>query len=86
MMKSWKTTLGGSITAAGAALIAVPTMQTQFDTVKLLPAEWLKYFVLMGIVMTIAGPLIHGIFARDNNVTSEAAGVAKPTTNQTPTP
>jgi hypothetical protein len=59
IMKSWKTTLFGVLTALGAYL------QTVQD-----PA-WLQ---MVGKALTVAGPILLGLFARDNSVTSESAG------------
>ena len=58
-MKSWKTTLFGAITALGAYLITCND------------PSWLP---LVGKALTVAGPLLFGAFARDNNVSSEQAG------------
>ena len=63
MKTSWKTTLSGLISAVGAYL------KTQTD-----PA-WLA---TLGNLLTYAGLAGMGIFARDNNVTSEQAGAADP--------
>lgn len=58
-MKSWKTTLAGVLAAVGTYLAANEA----------------------GVVHTIgqllvgAGPLLIGLFARDNNVSSEQAGI-----------
>lgn len=57
-MTSWRTTLGGMLGAAGAALMALdaPTAKT------------------IGVVLSALAFLIMGASARDNNVTSEQAG------------
>jgi len=51
--KSWKTTLFGAITAAGAGMVLSddPTVQ------------------LIGKICTIVGPVLFGLFAKDSNVT-----------------
>jgi hypothetical protein len=54
---SWKTTLGGALSAAGAALVG-----SEDETVR-----------LIGQLLTIIGPIILGLAARDNGVTSEQA-------------
>lgn len=58
-MNSWKTTLFGALAALGTYLATVQD------------PEWLQY-VGKGLVMV--GPLLLGLFARDNNVSSEQAG------------
>lgn len=58
-MKSWKTTLGGAISALGTYLATVDD-----------PA-WLS---LVGQIFVGLGVLIIGMNARDNTVTSEEAG------------
>ncbi len=52
-MKSWKTTLFGALTAAGLGMI-----QTEDPTLK-----------LVGQLMSVLGPVLLGIFAKDGNVT-----------------
>lgn len=54
---SWKTSIGGLLTAAGAA------MASSTDGV----------VHIIGQVLTILGPIILGLAARDNKVTSEQA-------------
>lgn len=57
-MKSWKTTLGGIVTAIGAFLIASEDANAK----------------LIGGVLAAVGALLTGFTARDNSVTSEQAG------------
>lgn len=64
---SWKTSLGGILTALGATII---TTQQQGAP---LPA-WLSW---AGMGMTIFGPALMGVAARDNKVSSEEAGAKK---------
>lgn len=69
MKKSWKTTVfgaGGIVTIVGSVLNAL------FDGDPATNVNW---------VMVMAGlsPAIGLLFARDNNVTSEQAGVKPPT-------
>lgn len=70
-MKSWKTTLGGSITALGGALLGAGEL------------GWIKEehrypIKLLGLLATILGPFMIGIFARDNDKSSEEVGAKKP--------
>lgn len=70
MKGSWRTTLGGTLTAAGAALMGVGL----FDWVK--PDH--KYCLqLSGFLLSVIGPLLHGLFARDNIVSSEQVGALR---------
>lgn len=64
MKRSWKTSLGGILTALAAGLTQKP------DAL----GEWTQ--PVAGI-LAIVGPLLIGMSARDNNVSSEDAG-AKP--------
>ena len=57
---SWKTTVAGAISALGVYL----STQTQYS--------WAP---VTGQVLTGLGTFLMGMFARDNNVSSEAAGV-----------
>lgn len=59
-MKSWKTTLGGIMLAIGTPLSTVTT------------PNWVH---LLGLSLTTAGGLLLGVSARDNNVSSEQAGI-----------
>jgi hypothetical protein len=57
-MNSWKTTLGGLLTAAGGALAHAGN----------------PYLTAFGEILLIVGPIVLGASARDNSVTSEQAG------------
>lgn len=64
---SWKTTLGGSVTALGLGLMGVDAM------------DWIKpehkyAFRLAGFIMSVLGPFFMGLFSRDNDKTSEDVG------------
>lgn len=60
-MTSWKTTLAGAVGAVGAFL------STQSD----------HTLATIGQVVTGVATFLLGMFARDNNVTSEQAGLKK---------
>lgn len=63
-MKSWKTTLGGvAAILAGLGLIAKMVSDGDYNAEKLMAA------------VAAVGAGFTGIFARDNNVSSEEAGV-----------
>ena len=62
-MKSWKTTLFGALTAACAAVAALPDMDSTVVKICSTAAP-----IFAGLV---------GLFARDNKVTSEQAGAVK---------
>jgi putative effector of murein hydrolase len=53
IMKNWKTTLSGIITASGVGMI-----QSDDPTVQ-----------LIGKLLAVIGPVLFGFFAKDNNVT-----------------
>lgn len=57
---SWRTTLGGILVALGQGFQAVKPVGEMSDTI--------------GQLATLIGALVLGLSARDNNVTSEAAG------------
>lgn len=65
MKKSWKTTLAGvlAIVGAGISMIATPLLDGNPDTAALI-TEFLS----------IAAAGLVGLFARDNDVSSEEAG------------
>jgi len=69
MKSSWKTTLGGSLTALGLALMGAGALDW-------LPADHKKIMMELGFCLSVIGPFFTGIFARDNNVTSEDAGAS----------
>lgn len=69
-MKSWKTTLGGSLAATGVFLAGGP-MALSACNVKL-PDGLFAKLLIAGFLLQAAGVLVNGLFARDNNVPSEA--------------
>jgi hypothetical protein len=68
MKGSWKTTLGGSLTATGIAL----AMATQLEWAT--PAEK-HWFLLAGFLCGIVGTFTTGLFARDHDKSSEDVGL-----------
>jgi len=60
MIKSWKTTLAGALAALGAFFLTQDFAGAQF----------------IGAILAAAGPFFTGLFARDNDVSSEDAGAA----------
>ena len=85
-IKSWKTTLGGSLTAAGTALWAIPsttyTLFPQFEFAK----QMTNICVVIGIILAVGGPFVSGLFARDNDVTSQGTKVTPEPKPPEPTP
>lgn len=67
---SWKTTLGGCLGSAGAALIAGAAANPSW----MYPWEQHTCYAL-GFAFAIVGPFVSGLFARDVDVSSEEAGV-----------
>ena len=59
MKKSWKTTVSGIIAACGVGMTASSDPTIQ----------------TVGKIVTVIGTVLAGLFARDNNVSSEQAGV-----------
>lgn len=74
-MKSWKTTTAGSLTGAGMAMMGINLVPGMQDAI---PAQWRSATILAGFILTVVGPVIHGLVSRDNGVTSEEAGAVKP--------
>ncbi len=74
-MKSWKTTLFGSMTGLGASLMGINLVPQLHGVI---PEAWVGTTMFIGFLMTVIGPVLNGAFARDNNVTSEAAGAVPP--------
>jgi len=64
MKTSWKTSVGGVITSIGLSLLGA----NAFDFI---PKELGAKFMVIGWLLTIIGPSIQGLFARDNDVQSE---------------
>lgn len=69
---SWKTTLGGAITALGVSLMAAAQLDWTTAAEK-------HTFLLIGFILMALGTFLTGLFARDNDKTSEQvrAGQAK---------
>ena len=63
--RSYKTTIGGLLTALGAAILAAER------TIGLVLPEWAMF---IGFLLTAAGPVLMGAAARDHSVSSEEAG------------
>lgn len=59
-MTSWKTTVAGTMTSAGLALMGAG----QFDWMT--PVE--RHNALMlGFILSVTGPVVHGLVGRDND-------------------
>jgi hypothetical protein len=68
MRTSWKTSVCGSLTAAGAALMGA----AQFDWM----TEQEKHnAMLLGFILTVIGPLLHGIVGRDDDKSDQQVGL-----------
>ena len=76
-MKSWKTTLGGSLGATGTFLWGVTVALSVFKA-EIIPDGVAKWCIVGGVMMQAGGVLFTGLFGRDNGVTSEQAGAVKP--------
>lgn len=69
-MRSWKTTLGGSLAGLGTFLWGVPVALMQFKELALSP-EITKWCIVIGLAASAGGVFFTGLFGRDNNVSSE---------------
>ena len=67
-MKSWKTTIGGSLTATGTMLLGAGALDW-------MPPEHKTKSMFAGFIMMAVGTFLTGLFARDSNVTSEQSGL-----------
>ena len=71
--RSWKTTLGGSLSAAGIVLFGFP-MATGVSGVEI-PKNLLVGCMVAGVALNAVGAFCTGLFGRDNDKTSEDVGV-----------
>jgi hypothetical protein len=67
---SWKTTLGGSLTATGTMLLGAGALDW-------MPAEHKTKAMMLGFILMAIGTFCTGFFARDNNKTSADVGLTK---------
>lgn len=74
-LRSWRTTLGGSLSATGTLLFGLPVAVSA--TKITVPDAVFVWCVLVGIGMLAAGTFFSGLFARDNSVPSEAVPKAQ---------
>lgn len=71
-MKSWKTTTAGSLTGAGMALMGINAVPGMQDAI---PAQWRGVVMFAGFLLTVLGPVLFGLVARDNDKSSESVGI-----------
>lgn len=76
-MKSWKSTLGGSLSAAGSMMVGIGVVPQLGGT----PSKLLTYIALTGFIMNVLGTFFGHLFAADQ---SELIRVRQ--TYQTPVP
>lgn len=57
-----RVSIGRAISAAGVAALGIPTLQNQFNAIQLIPPDWMRWFVLAGLIMMVIGPVISVIF------------------------
>ncbi len=72
--KSWKTTVGGSVGALGTALFGAPITLAVIDK-EYIPKAVVSVMVISGVIFMAVGTFLNGLFARDNDKTSEDVGV-----------
>ena len=65
---SWKTTLGGSLTATGTILLGAGALDW-------MPASHKHHSMMIGFALMTIGTFFTGFFARDNNKTSKDVGI-----------
>ncbi len=71
--KSWKTTLGGCLATAGKAMFGWPIILAVNGHT---PSQSLLMgFLIAGLSLDMAGTFCNGLWARDNDKTSEDVGV-----------
>jgi len=80
--RSWKTSLGGGITAAGSILIGIPLASGIAGAS--IPSHVLAKVVLAGFLLQAVGAIVNGFYGRDNNRTSEDVGAGAPPAKPTP--
>jgi hypothetical protein len=77
-MKSWKTTIGGSLTAAGTFLWGAPLAMGALKVPVPIPPWLFSACVIGGLLLSVGGVFCTGLYARDNDKSSEEVGAAKP--------
>jgi len=65
---SWKTTLGGALTATGTVLLGAGALDW-------MPEGYKSKTMLVGFILMAAGTFFTGLFARDNDKTSKSIGM-----------
>jgi hypothetical protein len=65
---SWKTTVGGSLTATGTMLLGAGALDW-------MPVEHKAKTMMIGFILMAVGTFFTGLFARDNNRSSESVGL-----------
>lgn len=50
--------IGRSLLAGGTAALGIPLLQNQFGAINLIPSDWMRWFILFGLVCMVIGPMI----------------------------
>lgn len=79
-MKSWKTTLGGALAAAGVMLAGAPMTLSACNVA--LGDRFFAGCIMVGFLLQVVGLLVNGVYARDNDVPSAAVPAAARTANE----
>ncbi len=77
-MRSWKTSLFGLLGASGGAVLGAYAIGL------LAPGDLPSWIKSVAILCSVIGPAGVGVFARDNNKTSEDVGLKTPTAFDVP--
>jgi hypothetical protein len=78
-MKSWKSTLGGALSAAGSMMVGIGVVPQLSGA----PNHFLTYVALIGFVLNVLGTFFAHLFAADQ---SELIAVSRATQEPVPTP
>jgi hypothetical protein len=57
--------LGRGLMAAGSACLGVPLLQNQYAQIALIPPDWMRWFMLFGLIFMIIGPLVIAFGTKD---------------------
>lgn len=68
MRSNWKTTIGGTLTSVGAALMGAAALDW-------MTVEEKHWAMRIGFLLTVFGPVFHGMYSRDRNVSDQDAGL-----------
>lgn len=50
--------VGRGLLAGGTAALGIPLLQNQFSQVALIPPDWMRWFILFGLICMVIGPIL----------------------------